>query len=163
MGLLAGAAFLLLMFYLVNSNSFNLGASASKSKYSATGTMVSSTMPGCNSAYTYGLMDPSGKQCTALVLSSNTASSYLGQKVKVSGALKGGVFYVTSVQLLGGDNVTATAYPKPTPDEPVDYPIYSPKPSIYPYPSPSTYDPCQDNPRGRYLGPDGTMIDCVLY
>lgn len=149
--MMAVAAFLLLTFYLLNSNNFNINTGASRSKYTASGTLVRSGSNLCNTAYSYGLLDPSGKECTSLVISSSTADPYIDQKVKVTGGLKDGIFYVTSVYALGGgDTVTV---PTITP---------LPYPKVTPTAFPRMSDPCLNNMDGTYRDSSGIELPCRI-
>lgn len=150
--MLAAAAFLFVALYILSNRnfSFNLNSSAGKNRYSATGTLVvSSQDSSCESAYSHGLISPSSKECTPLVISTQMAEPFLGKSVKVEGALKDGVFYVTTVRSLGESNdqdsgVLPSKPPSPgrsplplrtenPSDDPLDYPL--------PYPIKSTARP----------------------
>lgn len=149
--LLALTAFLFLVVYILNAKgvSFNLNSSAGRNKYTATGTLIKSTQADCNQTYNYGLINPPDNKCTSLIIGASMAEKYLDQRVQLKGALKNGLFYVTEIKVLDGQNNEGAGggNKTPLPDKTVrpvetDYPI--------PYPDIVKSTPVKTDPPRRF-------------
>lgn len=134
--LLSASAALMLIVYLMTSGkfNFNLNSSASRNKYTAVGTLVSSSSDSrCDASYSFGLIDSSldKNSCITVVASALMVRDLLGQKVRLEGAYTDGMFYATTaVSVSGGTNTD----PRPLPVE-----TSNTKPSKTPNVPPSKY------------------------
>lgn len=124
---------LLLSFFLVNSRNqnYDLNGRASENVRSVVGTLISSSGPNCNLGYTYSILS-SSNLCTPIVASFTLIEGKLGERVKVEGSFKNGVFYVSSLTL-SGSNVKNEVTSKPIPSiRPIVYPTIRPEPDSTP-------------------------------
>lgn len=138
--ILAATTLLFLTLYLLNQKNMilNLNSTASRNRYTTTGTLVKSMYASCNQTYTYGLINPSDNKCTSLIIGASLADPHLGQKVQLKGALKNGLFYVTSVKSLSGSEEEKPSTPGATGTPYSEYPDVSYPDIIKSKPTPST-------------------------